>query len=218
MVLRHLARMPAVALARSRARRFMRRCALLLPTGRISVWMHRNKIVVFRHIDFAVAIWSNWGLSSHFPTPNQTVCPMKYYHSLTAVACLLVSSCTTRPPVQTPSAAKAAEIERERLSYERKGREYDRESRERVIAPPRVGMTHEQVSAEYGRPLSISVNQRTEVWTYSFNALDSRPSSPFHDTSTNVRCTVTFGQVSGKVVSFNWMASNPVVRGGGGRN
>lgn len=137
---------------------------------------------------------------------------MKNNHCLIAATCLLFSSCATKPPAPPPTSEQAAEMERQRREYERDGREYQRESRERFIVPPRMGMTREQVRAEYGRPLSVSITPRAEVWTYSFNATDARPSSPFHDTSTGVRCTIVFHPGTGKISTYTWAAANPVSR------
>ena len=141
---------------------------------------------------------------------------MKPRFFLTAIACLTLASCAhqaAQPPVLPASAT-----DKERLEYERKGREWERERREKATQPPHRGMSREQVRAEYGRPASISSNQRYETWSYSFNGTDSRKDSPFNDTSATVRCTVNFSQLTGKVETWQWLASNPIMMGGNGSN
>ena len=130
----------------------------------------------------------------------------------TIAICLLATSCAHKAPIAPPSAASISE--NERREYERKGREWERERREKVTAPPRRGMSREQVRAEYGRPASISSNVRYETWNYGFNGTDARKDSPFNDTSATVRCMVNFSQVTGKVENWQWTASNPILMGG----
>ena len=144
---------------------------------------------------------------------------MKSSFLFPAAVCLMLASCAHKaPPPPPPGAAQAAAIERERREYERQGREFERERRERVVAPPRKGMTRDEIRAEYGRPATINSTVRFECWTYSFNGVDARTASPFHDTSANIRCSVYFDQRTGKVDNFTWTASNPVLMGGSGTN
>lgn len=128
-------------------------------------------------------------------------------------ACLLMSACAHQAPPPPPppplSAQQAAAIEHERREYERYGREYERERNPKVTAPPRIGMTREQVRAEFGRPFSITAGPRFEIWKYTFNGTDARPTSPFHDAAALIQCVVYFRNSEGKVSNYSWTASKP---------
>ena len=147
----------------------------------------------------------------YLPFTPVFISTMKPASLLTLIACLFSASCAHQAPIAPPTAAESAAKAKESQYYERYGREWERERREKIVAPPRKGMSREEVRAEYGRPATITSNVRSELWAYSFNGTDARTTSPFHDTSASIRCTMHFDQRTGKLENYTWVASNPIL-------
>ncbi len=74
-----------------------------------------------------------------------------------------------------------------------------------IEVPPHVGMTKDQVIAQYGRPRGINLTERGEAWHYVLNAGEIAAKSliPFYIPPRPRFGTVIFGR-DGRVVEYHW--------------
>jgi len=115
---------------------------------------------------------------------------MKNLPRLASTCCalvILVSGCANDPSSSHRSAAAA------------------HEPPDPIEIPPRVGMTRDQVVAQYGRPRGINVTDWGESWHYILNAGEIATKSliPFYLPPRPRFGTVIFGR-DGRVTEFHW--------------
>ena len=74
-----------------------------------------------------------------------------------------------------------------------------------IEIPPHVGMTREQVIAQYGRPRGINLTERGQAWHYVLNAGEIAAKSliPFYIPPRPRFGTVIFGP-NGRVTEYHW--------------
>lgn len=117
----------------------------------------------------------------------------------TIAAIALLAACETgsTSPVQKPAPAKAKPAPQN----------------EERTRPPRIGMTKEQVRAQYGRPVNVSSSSRGESWSYVIDAFDGTSFIPFYGPVHNaVRKrhggVIIFDQ-NGRVKDYTWNEADP---------
>ena len=74
-----------------------------------------------------------------------------------------------------------------------------------IEIPPHVGMTKEQVTAQYGHPRVINLTERGEVWNYILNPVEiaTKALIPFYPPVRPRFGTVIF-TYDGRVKEFHW--------------
>ena len=76
-----------------------------------------------------------------------------------------------------------------------------------------MGMSKQEVSARYGRPMNTSMSSRGESWTYMFDAFDGRDFIPFYGAVHNAvrqrRGGVVIFGANGRVKDFQWNVADP---------